>query len=331
MRPGSPCEVGYPAAHRTVCIPAGKSQEPPANRGDACSRSAGVFYGGGVSMRTNVRRHRVQISSGLAFAICLVALTATAQEKKQLSFTVGPRAVVSITNNYGPITVRPSGNRQVVVETLLHSDAVSLVNEQHGDRIELRSISTRQGIDLVDYTVLVPADAFVSLLSSDGTLRAQGLRGDVMLEAATGTVEVTGIRDAHLHVRTLTGPITLTDIHNSHLDIHSVRGTVDLRDVTGPSIEVNSGSGRISYEGDPGTSGEYLLTSHSGDLDVSIPASALVTIKARSIKGQMDPEFPIASGLSATGPRNLLLKRGMTAASRFELRSFRGKISLKRP
>ena len=96
-----------------------------------------------------------------------------------------------------------------MVETVSHSDAVSLVNEQHGDRIELRSVSSRPGTNLVDYTVLVPAAAFVSLRSSDGTLRAQGLRGDVVLEAASGSVEVTDISDAHLHVRTLSGPITL--------------------------------------------------------------------------------------------------------------------------
>jgi putative adhesin len=278
-------------------------------------------------------RNMVEVPTGIVIVIAFLALSAAAQDndKKELTYTVGPRAVVSITNNYGPITVRPSPNRQVVVETVTHSDAVSLVNEQHADRIELRSMSTRQGSNLVDYTVLVPVDAFVSLRSSDGTIRAQGLRGDVILEAAAGSVEVSDIRDAHLHVRTLTGPISLTDIRGSNLDIHSVSGNVSLRNVTGPSVEVNSGSGLISYEGDPGPVGEYLLTSHSGDLDVSIPASALVDIKARSIKGQADPDFPIANGFSAARTGNLLLKPGTITGSRFELRSFRGKIHLKRP
>lgn len=279
----------------------------------------------------NRRRNAVEVPAGVVIAIALLAMSAAAQDKKEFSYNVGPRAVVSITNNYGPITVKPSGSRQVVVETVSHSDAVSLVNEQHGDRIELRSMSSRPGNDLVDYTVLVPVDAFVSLRSSDGTLRAQGLRGDVILEAAAASVEVTDISDAHLHVKTLSGPITLTDIRNSHLDIHSVSGNVNIRNVTGPFIEVSSGSGRISYQGDPGSAGEYLLSSHSGDLDVSIPASALVDIKARSIKGQSDPEFPMANSFSSTGPGSLLLKPGMVAGSRFELRSFRGKIHLKRP
>ena len=276
---------------------------------------------------TNARKHS-RISTVLLVVFSLLSLLAAAQEKKEFSCTVGPRAVISITNNYGPITVKPSGSSQVLVETIFHSDAVSLVNEQHGDRIELRSISSRPGSNLVDYTVLVPAAAFVTLRSSDGTLRAQGLRGDVVLEAASGSVEVTDISDAHLHVKTLSGPITLTDIRNSHLDIHSVSGNVNLRNVTGPSVEVNSGGGRITYDGDPGRVGEYLLTSHSGDLEVSIPASAWVEIKARSIKSQSDPEFPSASSSSALGQTSLLGKPGKTLGSRFELRSFSGKIHL---
>ena len=134
------------------------------------------------------------------------------------------------------------------------------VNEQHGNRIELRSTSSRQGSGLVDYTVLVPTDAVVSLRSFDGALHAQGLHGDVILEAASASVEVTDVSDAHLHVKTLSGPITLTDIRNSHLDVHSVSGNVNIRNVTGSSVEVNSGDGRITYEGDPGAAGEYLLT-----------------------------------------------------------------------
>jgi hypothetical protein len=278
---------------------------------------------------TTARKHS-RISTVLRVVLSLLSLLAAAQEKKEFSCTVGPGAVISITNNYGPITVKPSGSSQVVVETLSHSDTVSLVNEQHGNRIELRSISSRQGINLVEYTVQVPATAFITLRSSDGTLRAQGLRGDVVLDAASGLVEVADISDAHLHVKTLSGPITLTDIRNSHLDIHSVRGNVDLHNVTGPSVEVNSGAGRITYDGDPGRIGEYLFTSHTGDLEVSIPASAWVEIKARSIKGQSEPEFPNVASAPTMGQVNLTGKPGKIG-SRFELRSFSGKIRLKRP
>jgi DUF4097 and DUF4098 domain-containing protein YvlB len=280
---------------------------------------------------TNARRHSRILTVLLAVFFSLLSFLAAAQDTKEFSYTVRSGAVISITNNYGPITVKPSGSSQVVVETASYSDAVSLVNEQHGDRIELRSMSSRQGNNLVDYTVLVPAEAFICLRSSDGTLRAQGLRGDVVLEAVSGSVEVTDISDAHLHVKTLSGPITLTDIRNSHLDIHSVRGNVNLHNVTGPSVEVNSGAGRITYDGDPGRVGEYLLTSHTGDLEVSIPASAWVEIKARSIKSQSDPEFPRVGSVPAIGQASLLGKPGKKLGSHVELRSFSGKIRLERP
>src|SRR6202521_3304152 len=185
---------------------------------------------------TNARKHS-RISTVLLALFSLLSLLAAAQEKKEFSCTVGAGAVISITNNYGPITVKPSGTPQVLVETIFHSDAVNLVNEQHGDRIELRSISSRQRTNLVEYTLLVPAAAFVTLRSSDGTLRAQGLRGDVVLEAASGSVEVTDVNDAHLHVKTLSGPITLTDISNTHVDILSVGGNVDLHNFTEPSVD----------------------------------------------------------------------------------------------
>jgi len=280
----------------------------------------------------NVRKNLATIPP-IVFTISLLALTAVSQERqasKSSSYAVGPGAVVSITNNYGPVSVKPSGSSQVVVETVSHSDSIRVVNEQHGDRIELRSTSSRPGTNLVDYTVLVPAAVFVSVRSSDGSLRVQGLSGDVVLEAASGSVEVTNISDAHLHVKTLSGPISLTDISNSHLDIHSVSGDVDLHNVAGPSVDVNSGSGRITYDGDPGRIGEYLLSSHSGNLEVSIPASAWVEIKARSIKNQSDPEFPTAGKPPALGQINLMGKPGKIG-SRFELRSFSGKIHLKRP
>lgn len=132
-------------------------------------------------------------------------------------------------------------------------------------------------------------------------------------------------------MKTLSGPISLTRIRNSHLDVRSVSGNVSVHEVTGSSAEVNSGSGRITYEGDPGSAGEYLLTSHSGDLEVSIPASALVEIRSHSIKGETDQDFPKSDGASPMAQRNLLVKPGLVGASHFVLRSFRGRIRLKRP
>jgi DUF4097 and DUF4098 domain-containing protein YvlB len=264
-------------------------------------------------------------------SLVLLLSAASAQERKEFSYTVGPQAVISITNTYGAITIKPSENREVVVITVSYSTAVSFDHEQHQDRIDLRSISTRQGSGLVDYTVLIPSGALVNARSANGTLHAQGLHGDVILQSDAATVEVSDVSDAHLHVNTLTGSINLTDIRNSHLDVHSVDGNVTLRNVIESSVEVNSTHGRINYDGDPGATGEYRLTSHSGDLEVSIPTSAPVEISSRSVNGQADEDVLKHRPSLSVGSGNMLLKPRISSAARFVLRSFKGRIHISRP
>jgi hypothetical protein len=262
--------------------------------------------------------------------MALFAAAAAAQTVKQLTYTVGPRANVSITNHYGSIIVKPSGTRQVVVTATSHSDAVSFLNEQRGNRIELRAESSRVGTGLADYTVLVPSDAFVTLRSSDGVLRAQGLRSDVILESVSASIEATDLSGAYLSVKTLNGSVLLADIRNSHLNVRSIRGNITLRNVTGSSAEVHSGTGQISYEGDPGRMGLYSFTSHTGDLEISIPSSAWVETSGRSDMGESDPD--LADGLVSPPVThgNLLLRKGANSASSFALRSFKGNIHVKR-
>ena len=206
------------------------------------------------------------ISSAQVTVVLLIAMLAAAQESKQLRYTVGPKANISITNHYGSITVRPSGTRQVLVTATSRSDTVTFENEQRGNRIELRVHSTsRGGSGVADYTALVPADAFVTLRTSDGTVQAQGLRGDVILESATGPIEAADMSNAYVSVKTLNGSVLLADVRNSHLNVSAIKGNVNLRNVTGSAAEVHCGTGRISYEGDPGRMGQYVLTSHTGD------------------------------------------------------------------
>ena len=278
----------------------------------------------------NHAHDRLRILTALMAVFPLLLLPAVAQENKATTYAVGRGAMVSVTNNYGTIAVKPSRNRQVVVSIASRSDAVSLVHEQHGNRIELRSISTGQGIALVDYKLLVPADASVRLQSSEGSVRVEGLCGDIILEVLTGSVEANDIIDAHLHVKTLSGPISLTGIRNSHLDVRSNSGSIRIQDATGSSVEVRSVSGRITYEGDPGHGAEYLLISHSGDLDVSIPARSLVEIRSHSVAGKMDQYLPKADDGSPTVSMKLL-KQGLVGSSRFVLRSYRGNIYIRRP
>jgi DUF4097 and DUF4098 domain-containing protein YvlB len=145
-------------------------------------------------------------------------------------------------------------------------------------------------------------------------------------------MDVLEISDAHVHIKTLNGLVTLTNIHNGHVEVTSVSGDVVLHSVSGPLVQVNSTSGKIRYDGDFGSSGEYYLASHTGDIEASAPNDASIDVTARSVRGQVENDFllepkhtpfVVKAGSAFAGTMN-------KAASSVRLFSFSGKIHLKK-
>jgi DUF4097 and DUF4098 domain-containing protein YvlB len=268
-------------------------------------------------------------------AILATTICASAEVRKEFRYTVGSRAVVSVTNQYGPISVKPGSANQVVVTAILHSDRAEIDQSQNGNRVDIIShlfFEATAETGRIDYELTVPADASVTLRSSTGPLQAEGLHGDVILEGSQANIDVRDISDAHVHVKTLNGSVTLTNIRNGHVEITSVGGNVTLNRVSGPQVQVKSTSGKIRYEGDFGISGEYYLASHSGDIEASAPNDASIDVTARSVRGKVENDFPlepkhtpfvVKAGSAFAGTMN-------KAASSVRLFSFSGKIHLKK-
>jgi DUF4097 and DUF4098 domain-containing protein YvlB len=267
-----------------------------------------------------------------------VAGTLFAESRKEYRFNVGSKAGVSVNNPFGSISVKPSTGNFVVVNALMHSDKVEVDNNQSGNRVEVQS-HLLPGADAdsgrVDYEILVPADASVTLHSSTGPLRAEKLHGDVTLEGAGATVDVRDVRDAHIHVKTLNGPVTLTNVQDGHVEVDSLSGEVTLDRVTGPLVQVISTSGKINYFGDFGNSGEYRLTSHSGDIEATVPEYTSADVTARSVKGEVHDDIPLqpkqhTSFIVKAGSAFVGTMGSAAVSSTVVLRSFSGKIHLRK-
>lgn len=281
------------------------------------------------------RRVRVVVVGAMLLVVTGVGALA-AEIHKELRFTVGAKAGISVNNPYGSISVKPSAGNAVVVNAVLSSDKVEVDNSQTGNRVDIQS-HLLQGADpqsgRVDYEVLVPADASVTVHSTTGPLRAERLHGDVTLEGAGATVEVRDISNAHLHVRTLNGPVTITNVADGYVEVDSLTGAVTLNHVTGPLVKVISTSGPITYTGDFGNGGEYRLTSHSGDIEAIVPDSTSADVAARSIKGEVHDDIPLQPKPhpSVTLPRGSASFGTMGRASMSStvvLRTYSGKIHL---
>lgn len=263
----------------------------------------------------------------LTLLILAACVASSAQIKRDVfAYKVSPRAVISIRNQYGRITVTPSSVDRVVA-TVVHSDAVEILHQQNENRIELTTgsqVATGAKADNVDYQVLVPADSCVILSTAAGSLSAENLEGDLIFEGTTASVDARAIRNAHIHIKTLSGPITLRQISNGYVDVTTASGDVSLQEVSGPMVEVHSGTGHINYLGDPGQ-GFYKLMTGTGNIDVAVPFAGLAHFKARSVKGKVDHQV-LGPALAGIGQSNSLFH---AASAAFVLHSLRGNISVR--
>jgi len=261
-----------------------------------------------------------------------------AQTHKEYRFNVGPKAGVSVNNPYGSVSVKPSTGNFVVINVILASDKVEVDNALLGNRVEVQShllLGADDHSGRVDYEILAPADASITLHSSAGSLRAEKLHGDVDLEGASANVDVRDITNAHVHVKTLNGPVSLTNVQDGHVEVDSLSGTVTLKSVNGPLVQVISTSGAISYVGDFGDHGEYRLTSHSGDIEAVVPGNTSADVSARTVRGEVHDDIP----LQPKQHTSFVLKEGSAfwgtmgraaISSTVVLRSFSGKIHLRK-
>jgi Toastrack DUF4097 len=272
--------------------------------------------------------------AGLVLAICLASV-AIAESRKEYRFKVGPQAHVSVDTQYGAVSVKPGSASQVLITAIAKSDKVAVDNVQNGNRIEVGS-RLLPGADpqsgRVDYELSVPPDATVRLRSSTGPIIADGLQGDVTLEGADAPVQARNLHRGHLVIQTMNGPITLDNVHNGHVEITSISGDIHLNSVTAQLVKVDSTSGKIFYSGDFGMGGDYRFSTHTGDIEALVPASASAEFSAQSLQGQVQNDFPLQprrhSHISLDATRAFVGTAGK-AASGVVMRSFSGKIRLK--
>jgi DUF4097 and DUF4098 domain-containing protein YvlB len=270
------------------------------------------------------------------FILISLATLVVAETKKEYRFEVGPKAKVSIINQFGAVSVKPSTGNYVLVNATIFSDKVEVDHTQSKNRVDVQShllAGATPENSRVDYEVQIPADASVDMESTTGPLHAEKLRGDVEAEGANAAIDVRDITGSHVHVKTMAGPITLTNIRDGHVEIDSVSGDVTLTSVTGPLVRVSSTSGKIQYDGDFGYAGEYRFNSHSGNIDATIPEDASVDVKAQSVRGQVQSDLRLQPKVHTS----FLVKEGSSfagtinkAASSVWLRTFSGKIHLKK-
>ncbi|MGB9106465.1 MAG: hypothetical protein WCC59_17055, partial [Terriglobales bacterium] len=108
-------------------------------------------------------QNTIRTALGLA-AVVALAIPAAAAEKKEFRYNVTPGASVTVVNNYGPVRIRASRARQVVVTATPSSSKVEVDSAQNANRVEVRTHFLQKAGESdgrVEYEIQVPADTNV--------------------------------------------------------------------------------------------------------------------------------------------------------------------------
>lgn len=282
---------------------------------------------------------RALLFTAATLGICLCSAHA-ADTRKEARIDIAPGGTVNIVNGGGSVALHSGAGHQLLVTYTVHSAKVEVDQNESANkqRVELLTHALpgekpTADESRVDYDVTVPAGISVNVSTTSAPITADGINSEIELSSETGQITIHNIAKAHVHVRSMTAPVNLQDVTMSRVDIQSTGGAVQLKNVNGQRISVGTTSGNIDYQGDCSGGGNYILTTHNGAIDVTLPATASVDLTARSTTGAVENDFPLQQkphnsfvpqqGRSFAGTSN-------SGSSSVELQSFSGKIRVKK-
>lgn len=196
---------------------------------------------------------------------------------------------------------------------------------------------------VVDFDIMVPAYMALTLRGVETDIVVDGVIAEITAETVEGVVDVRGgagiltLSSAEGLVR-VDGPRGRIEassgdgdvfIRNAQGDINanSVDGDVSLSDIDSRNVTVSTVDGDVSYSGTIYDRGRYRLSTHDGNVTLSVPENTNATVTVTSYDGDFQTSFPIVLRESRQRRFSFTLGDGSAVV---ELESFDGDIYLRR-
>lgn len=151
-----------------------------------------------------------------------------------------------------------------------------------------------------NYELDVPAGSSVDIYNPEGSVTIERIGGDEDIESINGKVTVT---DA-------SGPVSVHSVNGNvdfvrpsgRVEVMSVMGSLLFTNSTSPKVRAQTESGRIDFDGEFEPTGEYVMKSWRGDMDIVCSPSDSFEVSARSVNGRVDNQFHLNRKGHTTNP-----------------------------
>lgn len=246
--------------------------------------------------------------------IWLVAsVAAWAGESVDRTFPVTADVDVEIENVSGSVEVEVWDRNEVRVVAELGDDTEGLDIQAEADEIRIEvevpehSGRWRSRDINSEIKVWVPAGASVDVETVSADIEVRGVNGDIDLESVSGDIDADG-EPATADMSTVSGSIEFSGARTA-VDAETVSGTIRLDGVAGRvdaatvsggiKVEANavsradfeSVSGSIHFRGTLDRDARLDASSHSGNVEIILPASTAASFEVETFAGDIRSEF----------------------------------------
>lgn len=162
----------------------------------------------------------------------------------------------------------------------------------------------------------------VEVGSESGNILVSDVAGEVHLSSVSGTIVATRVTGA-VDITSVEGDVVLEEA-KGNLSIATVSGDVKLRNAAASFVRAQSTDGDLRYTGTIEPRGAYTFSTHSGDVQLSVPSTVNADITIATWSGSVESEFVMAAPLSG---RPFTFRVG-SGGAQVKLETFSGEISI---
>ena len=274
----------------------------------------------------------------------VLASLAPVQGQTDTTFAVPAGASLSVNNFGGSIVVHGWTQNRVKVHAE-HGSRGSIEASVLGSTVTIKASSRHGAPSVVDFELTVPQDMALTLSGTYTEITVDGVRGAISAETVDGSIDVRG-GSGIITLHSIQGSVTLADA-TGRIDVNTVNESVELSNVSGQikaettngdvsltgiksaSVEATTINGDVEYLGTVNDGGTYSFNSHNGDITISIPEGANVTLTVATAQGDIDASFSLP--FQGTREKHRYTFKLGTGSARMEAESFQGDIELRRP
>jgi DUF4097 and DUF4098 domain-containing protein YvlB len=242
-----------------------------------------------------------------------IAVTAWNRDAVRVEADAEGPSGVEIDRNATTVSVRTSGRRGPPSGVNLRISAPAWMP------LDLSGVNTE--------IVVAGTRAAIAAETVHGDVSAKGGEGLVVLRSVQGGVSLTGAK-GRLEVHSVNADVEVS-ASAGEVTAETVNGDVSLSRVDATSVTATSLNGDVAYDGPIRNNGRYALSTHNGDVTVSVAEGTSASVSVSTFNGEFASAFPVTLTETRKGKRFSFTLGGGSA--QVTLESFQGSIELVRP